>query len=37
MGLPLIASMNKLLKGCKIADLMAIGATLDYVIPDIDR
>ena len=37
MGLPLIASMNRLLKGCKIADLMAIGATLDYVIPDIDR
>ena len=37
MGLPLIASMNTLLKGCKIADLMAIGATLDYVIPDIDR
>ena len=37
MGLPLVASMHTLLKGCKIADLMAIGATLDYVIPDIDR
>ena len=37
MGLPLVACMNSLLKGCKIADLMAIGATLDYVIPDIDR
>ena len=37
MGLPLIACMSTLLKGCKIADLMTIGATLDYVIPDIDR
>ncbi|MBQ7946937.1 MAG: NADH-quinone oxidoreductase subunit D [Bacteroidaceae bacterium] len=37
MGLPLIASMHKILKGCKIADLITIGATLDYVIPDIDR
>lgn len=37
MGLPLVASMATLLKGCKIADLMTIGATLDYVIPDIDR
>lgn len=37
MGLPLVASMQTLLKGCKIADLMTIGATLDYVIPDIDR
>ena len=37
MGLPLIASMETMLKGNKIADLMAIGATLDYVIPDIDR
>ncbi len=37
MGLPLVAVMHKTLKGCKIADLIAIGATLDYVIPDIDR
>lgn len=37
MGLPLVACMGTLLKGCKIADLMTIGATLDYVIPDIDR
>ncbi|MBR5475662.1 MAG: NADH-quinone oxidoreductase subunit D [Bacteroidaceae bacterium] len=37
MGLPLIAAMHKILKGTKIADLIAIGATLDYVIPDIDR
>ncbi|MBR2300428.1 MAG: NADH-quinone oxidoreductase subunit C, partial [Bacteroidaceae bacterium] len=37
MGLPLVAVMHKILKGTKIADLIAIGATLDYVIPDIDR
>lgn len=37
MGLPLIACMHKILKGAKVADLIAIGATLDYVIPDIDR
>lgn len=37
MGLPLIAAMHKILKGAKVADLIAIGATLDYVIPDIDR
>ena len=37
MGLPLVAAMHKILKGAKIADLIAIGATLDYVIPDIDR
>ena len=37
MGLPLVACMHKILKGCKIADLITIGATLDYVIPDIDR
>ena len=37
MGLPLVACMGTLLNGNKIADLMTIGATLDYVIPDIDR
>ena len=37
MGLPLVACMHKILKGCKIADLITTGATLDYVIPDIDR
>lgn len=37
MGLPLVAAMHKILKGAKVADLIAIGATLDYVIPDIDR
>lgn len=37
MGLPLIAAAQKIMKGCKIADLITIGASLDYVIPDIDR
>lgn len=37
MGLPLIAAQHQILKGHKIADLITIGATLDYVIPDIDR
>lgn len=36
-GLPLVAALDTICKGSKIADLMAIGATLDYVIPDIDR
>ncbi|WP_106832127.1 NADH-quinone oxidoreductase subunit D-related protein [Parabacteroides pacaensis] len=36
-GLPLVAALDTICKGNKIADLMAIGATLDYVIPDIDR
>ncbi len=37
MGVPLIAAAQKIMKGCKIADLITIGASLDYVIPDIDR
>lgn len=36
-GLPLVAIMHTACKGNKIADLISIGATLDYVIPDIDR
>ncbi len=36
-GLPLVHSMDTACKGNKIADLIAIGATLDYVVPDIDR
>ena len=36
-GLPLIAAAHKIMKRCKIADLITIGASLDYVIPDIDR
>lgn len=37
MGLPLVSAMDEILRGEKIADLIAVGATLDYVIPDIDR
>ena len=36
-GLPLIASMETVARGVKIADLIAIGGTLDYIVPDIDR
>ena len=36
-GLPLISCMETITKGAKIADLIAIGGTLDYVVPDIDR
>lgn len=37
MGLPLVSAMDEICRGEKIADLISIGATLDYVIPDIDR
>jgi NADH-quinone oxidoreductase subunit C/D len=37
MGLPLIAAAQSIMKGGKVADLITIGASLDYVIPDIDR
>ncbi|MDR0794779.1 MAG: NADH-quinone oxidoreductase subunit D [Tannerella sp.] len=36
-GLPLIASIETIARGVKIADLIAIGGTLDYIVPDIDR
>jgi NADH-quinone oxidoreductase subunit C/D len=36
-GLPLIQAMNTVCSGNKIADLIAIGGSMDYVIPDIDR
>ena len=36
-GLPLVSAMNTLCHKAKIADLIAIGATVDYVVPDIDR
>ncbi len=36
-GLPLVHSLDTACKGFKIADLYAIGGSLDYVIPDIDR
>ncbi len=37
MGLPLVAAMDDMLRGEKVADLITVGASLDYVIPDIDR
>ncbi|MDD6210959.1 MAG: NADH-quinone oxidoreductase subunit D [Bacteroidales bacterium] len=36
-GLPLVSVVDTIASGGKIADLIAIGATLDYVVPDIDR
>jgi len=36
-GLPLIAVIENIAQGVKIADLIAIGGTLDYIVPDIDR
>ena len=36
-GLPLVAAIDTICRGAKIADLIAIGGTLDYVVPDIDR
>lgn len=36
-GLPLVGLVDKLSRGAKIADLIAIGGTLDYIVPDIDR
>jgi NADH-quinone oxidoreductase subunit C/D len=35
--LPLVDVVDTLARGGKIADLIAIGGTLDYVVPDIDR
>ena len=35
--LPLVSIVDLIAKGGKIADLIAIGGTLDYVVPDIDR
>lgn len=35
--LPLVSVIDTLSRGSKIGDLIVIGATLDYVIPDVDR
>ena len=35
--LPLVSVVDLLACGGKIADLIAIGGTLDYVVPDVDR
>ena len=36
-GLPLLACIDTITRGSKIADLIAVGGTLDYIVPDIDR
>ncbi len=36
-GLPLVAVMDTACHGNMIADLITIGGTVDYVVPDIDR
>lgn len=37
MGLNHIATMDEMLRGQKVINLTATGATLDFVIPDIGR
>uniref|UniRef100_A0AB33IYM2 NADH-quinone oxidoreductase subunit D n=3 Tax=unclassified Prevotella TaxID=2638335 RepID=A0AB33IYM2_9BACT len=37
MGLNIVGAFDKMLKGQKIADLVATGAAVDFVIPDLDR
>ena len=36
-GLPLVAAMDTACRNSMIADLITIGGTVDYVVPDIDR
>ncbi len=36
-GLPLVHALNRTSRHGKIADLITIGASMDFVIPDIDR
>ncbi len=36
-GLPLVSVVDLLARDGKIADLIAVGGSLDYVVPDIDR
>ena len=36
-GLPLVAVMDTACRGYMLADLITIGGTVDYVVPDIDR
>ena len=36
-GLPLVSCIETITRGSKIADLIAIGGTLDYIVPDIYR
>ena len=37
MGLSLVGAFDKMLRGQKIADLIAAGASIDFVVPDLDR
>ena len=37
MALSLVGALDEMLRGLKVADLIAVGAGLDYIIPDIDR
>lgn len=37
MGLSLVAALDEMCRGEKVADLITVGAGLDYIIPDIDR
>lgn len=37
MGLNLVAALDEMCRGEKVADLITVGAGLDYIIPDIDR
>ena len=37
MALTLVGALDEMLRGEKIADLITVGAGLDYIIPDIDR
>ncbi len=36
-SLPAAAVVDSLTRGGKIADLITIGGSLDYIVPDIDR
>lgn len=36
-GLPLVAVMDTACRGNMLADLISIGGTVDYIVPDIDR
>ncbi|MFA6811924.1 MAG: NADH-quinone oxidoreductase subunit D [Bacteroidaceae bacterium] len=36
-GLPLVAAIDTICRDTKIADLIAINGSIDYVVPDIDR
>ncbi len=37
MGLNHVAAMDEMIRGLKVADLVTVGAALDFVVPDIDR